>query len=291
MWAAWQESGVDSYANITDKLPVDTTWIHYQNANWHSFLEQSYGFVNGIGIAVALGLLATRLPRLDDSAPKKSWTTIFSVTMVLPVLTFVNTIKNIADWSPKEPTQPHLLPSTMKFPLIEQWQLTSWGWFSLFFVLATAAMIVLMIAHVRRPIAIIPTTWLGRGQLLYFLLLWAFVLANFTKALTGFAEQRLLTEGVILFHADVVTVLVLIVPRRREPVAPVFEVNFQRLIGNVLIALVLIASALPFVETYSIRRIYGDALVQRILPQYFNCRFGPRANWRYQPLVKGEKHE
>ncbi len=44
---------------VSDPAVVDT-WRHWQGANWHSFLEQSYGFVNGVGIAVALGLLASR---------------------------------------------------------------------------------------------------------------------------------------------------------------------------------------------------------------------------------------
>ncbi len=37
--------------------------------NWHSVLEQSYGFINGIGIAVAMGILASRTPRLRESEP------------------------------------------------------------------------------------------------------------------------------------------------------------------------------------------------------------------------------
>src|SRR6266851_5040787 len=34
--------------------------------NWHSILEQSYGFINGIGIAVAMYPLARRLPPVRD---------------------------------------------------------------------------------------------------------------------------------------------------------------------------------------------------------------------------------
>jgi hypothetical protein len=37
--------------------------------NWHSVLEQTYGFINGIGIAVAMGVLASRTGRVRDESP------------------------------------------------------------------------------------------------------------------------------------------------------------------------------------------------------------------------------
>src|SRR5205814_1853332 len=46
--------------------------------NWHSILEQSYGLINGVGIAVMMGLLATRAPRLSDAPPVRRWTEAYA---------------------------------------------------------------------------------------------------------------------------------------------------------------------------------------------------------------------
>jgi len=42
--------------------------------NWHSVLEQSWGFINGVGIAIAMGLAMSRSPKLSDDPPVKRWT-------------------------------------------------------------------------------------------------------------------------------------------------------------------------------------------------------------------------
>ena len=68
----------------------------------------------------------------------------------------------------------------------------------------------------RRGLAIVPSTWLGRGQLLYFLLLWAFVIGNFGRQLADFKEGRLLTEGMILLNAVFATLLILLLRQRTD---------------------------------------------------------------------------
>ena len=39
------------------------------DTNWHSILEQTYGLINGLGIAVTMLLLARRAPRRSDTPP------------------------------------------------------------------------------------------------------------------------------------------------------------------------------------------------------------------------------
>ncbi len=199
---------------VTDPAVVET-WKHWQQANWHSFLEQSYGFVNGIGIAVAMGLLATRLATCDNAAPRRRWTELVALLFVVPWLLYENLVKNVADWTAAH-GEYRSLPLRMQAPLFDSIELSAVDWFNLFFAIAAAAFAILAIVHMRRPLAILPRSWLGRGQLLYFLILWPFVLGNFAKALTGFTDQRLLTEGVILVNAVIVTVLILVLPRETQ---------------------------------------------------------------------------
>src|SRR5438105_2538364 len=67
-----------------------------------------------------------------------------------------------------------------------------------------------MICHRRRPLPIVPTTWLGKGQLLYVAFLWWMVIGNFERALVSFSPQRLATEGVIYLNAVIYTKLTMV---------------------------------------------------------------------------------
>ena len=60
-----------------------------------------------------------------------------------------------------------------------------------------AGLAILLVRHTHRPLAVVPDSPLGRGQGLYLLLLSIMVIGNFEKAIVGFADQRLITEGVI----------------------------------------------------------------------------------------------
>ena len=69
-----------------------------------------------------------------------------------------------------------------------------------------------MIRHLRRPVPIVPPTWVGKGQLLYLVFLWWMVVGNLDRALPGFAEHGLVTEGMIHLNACLCTLLVLLGP-------------------------------------------------------------------------------
>jgi hypothetical protein len=269
--------------------PVIAPWRHWGRANWHSFLEQSYGFVNGIGMIVALGLLATRVAPLNNDAPRRPWTEIFALAFVLPVLTFVNMVKNLNELTREYAGGHHPVPDSMHAPLIESFELSAWGWFTLFYGACSLGLIVLMIVHMRRGLAIVPSTWLGSGQLLYFFILWVFVIGNFGRALTSFSEGRLLTEGVITLNAVVATILILILPKASSATQFVerSEPRFGRLLAVALAVYLLVAATLPSLSTYCVRTVYGDAHAAH---SGMNYRFGPKATWKHRPLLKGEQH-
>lgn len=136
----------------------------------------------------------------------------------------------------------------------------------------------------RRPLAIVPPTLLGRGQLLDMLVLWPMVLGTFAKALPGFTDQRLLTEGSNLVCAVIVTVLVLLLPGRPTPCGTRSHVSLGALAKGAIAALILAAIAAPLVETAITRAVYGNAPAGHAAS---NRRFGPDANWRTKPILKG----
>jgi len=166
--------------------------------NWHSILEQTYGLINGLGVAVMMAWLQTTAPRLADDPPAAGRLDAFAIAFLLLLLPYMSLQKMVNDWIGAK-----ALPESLYF-------LTARGWFDLFFALTALAVLGLLAAHLRKPLPIVPATWAGKGQMLYLGLLWVMVLGNFMKALVAFAPQRLVTEGVIYVNALLCTVMVLL---------------------------------------------------------------------------------
>ena len=89
----------------------------------------------------------------------------------------------------------------------------AWAWFDLAALAVAACLTILMVRHLRRPLAVVPENPLGQGQGLYLLLLAIMVIGNFERALVGFKDQRLVTEGVIHLNALICTVILLTADR------------------------------------------------------------------------------
>ncbi len=269
--------------NIEQDAAVAAQWAHWQSANWHSFLEQSYGFINGIGIAVAMAFLARRTGRVAGDPAQRRWTEVFALAFVLFGITFLNIFKNVPTWV----NDYKVVPATMKAPLVSGVELSASVWFLSVYLLIAVAGIALMMRHMHKPLAVVPASWLGKGQLLYLVFLWAIVVANFERALPGFTSGRLLTEWVIFLNAVLATVLILILPREGL-LTP--EEPERRLRGwawfNACFAIVAVALAVLGM-TWSVREVYLDAPAGHagVLK-----RFGPEATWITEPLRRGEIH-
>ena len=48
-------------------------WTGWQT-NWHSIFEQTYGLINGVGLAIALFWVVRRIPKLNDEPAVRPWT-------------------------------------------------------------------------------------------------------------------------------------------------------------------------------------------------------------------------
>ena len=290
VWTTWQSSPAHLAfpPQILAAQPVHQ-WEFWLSANWHSFLEQTYGFVNGLAVVAAIALVLRRLGRCDDSAPREYWTEILAVVIAVPVLMWVNLEKNVIDWTSGHPPA---MPAAMRMPLID-FSLSAWGWFNVVFGIAAMAFVMLLNIHTRRRLALLEQGWLGRGQWLYLVLVWVFVIGNFGKALVHFSEQRLLTEGVITLSAVLATMLLLLVPRTAVTQSNPIPANYGRLIGIAVVSTVLCAALFPVAETLSVRAVYGNAPVMQPVnaTQHPITRFGAHAAWKYRPLLRGEKHQ
>jgi hypothetical protein len=236
--------------------------------NWHSVLEQSYGFINGAGLAVALFYIARRSPpvQAEPSSQRSSgfWMEGGIAAFVLLGITYLNLQKNPEVW-----VKTKAMPEMM-------YGLSPQTWFALSYLALTLAFFLILAVHRRKPVALLPGTWLGRGQALYLAFLWCMVLGNFLRAVVSFAPQRMITEGVIFLNAILCTVGLLatrpIAVAQPEPAsAPSFWPRVLRQtawVGTVAIALSIIA------DWALIRGIYGNRQAAHASK---HIRFGPNA--------------
>ena len=238
--------------------------------NWHSVLEQTTGFINGLGVALAMWHLARWSPPVDDraaSSPSRPWAMSLAVAFTLLAIPVVNLRKNTRDW-----VNAKVVPA-------EMYGWSAEAWFGLAFVVVAIGLFALLYRHARRPIAVVPESRLGQGQALYLLLMAIMVAGNFERVLVRFADQRLITEGVVHVNAVICALLLLLASpaRGHEPEWPVArqEGRGRAIRWGRLIAASLAVSLLAIVVDWAIvRGIYGDRFAGHAS---LHIRFGPRA--------------
>ncbi len=256
--------------------------------NWHSIMEQTQGLFHGIGLALAMGLLALRAPDISGVGSLPAWTELFAVGFVLLGLTYLNHRKATDTWV----KQVESLPEKMYGLPVAGWFRYSrgWiGWFELLYLAMGGTMILLLEIHHRTPIALVPTDWLGKGQLFYLIFLWWVVLFNFERALVGFTPQRLVTEGVITLNALICTVFVAVGAQGipiRQPVTQLVT-SYGRWIGTVAIAGAIATVLITLAEWGLTHAIYGK---QHIPHAGLHIRFGPDATATKAKPRAGENH-
>jgi hypothetical protein len=248
-----------------------TSW----ETNWHSVLEQTYGFINGIGLAVAFVLLGKIAPKIPDELPIRKWTDVFAAGFVLIVIPYLNLSKNAEVWI-----------KAKAVPAILYGRSADW-WFDLAFLALALVFLAIALIHRKRPLAILSAGWQARGQLLYLAFLWCVVIGNFERALVSFVPVRLITEGVIFLNACLSTIgIFFTVPApERSPVAP--TPSMTHLFRKILLlgACGLVFSILA--NWAFVRLLYGDHPARQAAR---HIRFGPNATATKEKPAPGTPH-
>jgi len=232
-----------------------------RSANWHSVLEQTQGLFHGVALAIAMGLVARRAPKSTDESGESRWTEVAAVLFVLALVIFLNFRKSPAEWIKYIPT---FTP--------EMYGIRAIRWFNLIYASIALAMAGLLTLHLRRPLAFIPATWLGRAQLLYLVFLWSTVTMNFLHVLPRFEQERLLTEWFITLNAVICTTLAVGFVARPVAITPG---SYRRWTRNTVL-LVLAGALVAIFAGWGVKRaLYHDRPVgdQRV----DQIRFGPNA--------------
>lgn len=243
--------------------------------NWHSVLEQTYGFINGLGIAAAMVILARRVPRITDEPPTRRWTEIYAIAFVLTGITYLNLRKNPGDWV-KARAVPEML-----------YGLSVDAWFNLAYLALAAAVVWLLIRHLRHPLAVVPASWPGKGQLLYLVFLWWMVVGNFERAIVSFAPERLVTEGVIYLNAVICTLIALHQAGHESVPATHPATTLGSLIKRTVVIGLAGMILSVFADWATVRALYGDQFAGYAGK---HIRFGPHATAVNRPPKPGEPH-
>jgi hypothetical protein len=229
--------------------------------------------------------------------------------IILLGLTYFNVFKNVDVWS--EQLNPKVwqevvqhadgttesvpakwdAPYIGRLPGLDFLHMSPSGWFNLTWALLTVACILIVRRHYRSPLPIIPVSSLAKGQLIFLLLLWIMVVANFERALTGWHPSRLLTEWVIFVNAIIATVLVLLLPGKEESFQIREESDYKNIYRKLWVRTVgvMLLSSLLFFGT--IRFIYHYPEPEKMNLKGTQTRFGPNATWRTSPILKSGAHK
>ena len=261
---------------------TSSMWNHFRSANWHSILEQSQGFALGVATAFTMSAIWSKVAVLKDDSPARRWTDVFAIGFVVCLLTYMNVFKNVAEWTRSEHP---LVPEVMKAPLFEFIELSATTWFNLTWLGMTTVFLSMMIIHQRRTLAVVPASWLGRVQIIYCLVLWIMVIANFERALTRFTEVRLVTEWVIIMNATLATFLMLVLPGPSRAVEPGTPASYGKLVARVWVVGLPCLALILSLYAVIMFRVYGKA--ENSGAQY---RWGNQAVWRVKPLLKNREH-
>jgi hypothetical protein len=258
-------------ATMLKLIEIKSGW----QTNWHSILEQTYGFINGLGVAAAMFWLARRLPAVNDRPPTRRWTEAFAVVFVLVGITYLNLQKNPAEW-----IRLKVVPETM-------YGLSAGTWFNLAYLAIAVAITWTLTCHLKSPLPLVPASSLGKGQLLYLIFLWWLVVGNFDRAQVAFTPQRLVTEGVILLNAVLCTLLLLLcAPLSTMPMMNAI-VRF-RSASSKTIAVGLVGMIVTVLLQWAVvRAIYGDQFAGHAGK---HIRFGPNATATTRKPVPGLPH-
>ena len=179
---------------------------------------------------------------------------------MLIVLTFFNLRKEVDDWISAK-----AIPPVM-------YGLSTHVWYDLLYALAALAVLLLLREHVRRRLPIVPTSWLGKGQMLYLVLLWWMVTGNFMKAVVAFAPQRMVTEGVITVNALLCTLMALLWAREARQPDIAIDASYDPSIKRTLAMGGVIFVVSSLVYWGAVRALYGNTFAGYA---GHHIRFGP----------------
>ena len=225
--------------------------------DWWKVMEQSFGLIMGVGVALAFLFMSRRSSVLEDDRKIRPWAEAFAVFFVLILVTYLNFSKNIEHLLSRQIIQERLLALPPQF------------WFNLAYLLLAGVTLAAILRHRRMPLPMIPASATGQGQLLLLAFLAIAIIGDLSGA-APYGSGNVRVQGSFFLFAIGVALWTLLAIQNSNT-APAIETGheFSRDIRKTLIA-----TGLAFVLA-----ITAQALVARSahdLPLYgAHNRFSP----------------
>ncbi len=160
------------------------TYEALQGLDYWKWMEQSFGLIMGLGVAsVFLGRLRRRFAPVQEDETS-GWLSTVAIVFLLVIMMWSNLAKNVRTWVQGGQVPEQLLGVDI------------WWWFLAVELLLAAGVLAAIVRHRRGGMRLLPSSSIGRAQLLFLFILWVAVLGAFTQAL-----PRMAGRGVFFVHA------------------------------------------------------------------------------------------
>lgn len=228
-------------------------------------MEQLTGFMNGLGVAWAVWLAnrATKHEMQSDEMQVSYFWQAWCVAFIWLFITFINLWKNCEEWVKQGAMAARL------------YGLEILTWFEIGYLGLTITLCLLLWRHYRRPMALIPDSAIGKGQWIYLIFIWWICIGNFDRAQVKFADQRLITEGVIFLNAMLCTAILLLAQPLVNSIsesAGSLNCNFAKVHRMAAISVVLFVCGI-MLDFAIVRAVFGDKFAGHAS---LHIRFGPK---------------
>ncbi len=212
--------------------------------DWWKIMEQSFGFIAGIGIALAVLNLRNHVPVKLKKENFTPWKKHFSIFFILVVITYLN-FSSLKKLLKSGVIDPNYLGHSPYF------------WFNWAYVLIAILVIYGLYTHNKRTLFFIPTTDFGKSQLYFLLFLTIVVFANQIEMIGSLHGKRLIVEGsFFITYLGIIGLLVNQTKSNYQPPTILPPLHLKKTITTMLITwliagLLFSAVALQFNQNYS----------------------------------------
>jgi hypothetical protein len=131
-------------------------------------------------------------------------------------------------------------------------------WFNLAYLLLALAVLVPLAwhRHVRR-LALLPSTWLGRAQLMFLVFLWWIIVGNLSRYLP-FDPRRMITEGTIHVNACLLTLFALLLPTIVGETIRQSAPDWAQVLRRTAVGGLIVCTVLGLLQFGVTRAVWGD---------------------------------
>jgi len=157
--------------------------------DWWKIMEQSFGFITGLGVAIAFINLRGSTPQIEDEEVKYDWGKGFALFFLLIIMTYVNLEKNVFNW----------IDNGMVGDTI--FNISTHTWFDIGYAILGVLVLAFIFSSQHNRLILLPDSALGKGYLLFLLILWWIIIGDQFNAFLKFNYVRLIVEGSFFISA------------------------------------------------------------------------------------------